>query len=67
MLNKGRRLVATAVFGAVLAFSAVVNASHHFESTLSQAGPALDLQDVYVFPSERSGYNPKFPIRCNKV
>lgn len=30
--------------------------SHHFESALSQGGPAFDLTDVYVFPSERSGH-----------
>lgn len=30
--------------------------SHHFETALIQGSPAFDLTDVYVFPSERSGY-----------
>ena len=40
----------------MLAISQPASASHHFESTLSQAGPTLDLLDVYVFPSERLGH-----------
>lgn len=56
MKNKTRWAVATAALGAVLAISGSISASQHFESALSQAGPAFDLTDVYVFPSERSGY-----------
>jgi Domain of unknown function (DUF4331) len=56
MLNKNRWAVATVALAAVLATSAIVSASHHFESALSQAGPAFDHTDVYVFPSERTGY-----------
>jgi len=48
--------VAAAVLAVVFFLSTTMQASHHFESALSQAGPALDLLDVYVFPSERSGY-----------
>ena len=56
ILNKIRWAVAAAAFGAMLAISPPASASHHFESTLSQSSPASDLLDVYVFPSERSGY-----------
>lgn len=31
-------------------------ASHHFDSSLSQGNPALDLTDLFVFPAERKGY-----------
>lgn len=48
--------VVAAALGAVITLSATVSASHHFESMTSQGNPALDLLDVYVFPSERLGF-----------
>ena len=56
MLNKTRWAGAAAALGALLLISTAASAAHHFESSLSQAWPALDLTDVYVFPSERTGY-----------
>lgn len=48
--------VVTPMIGVMLVMLTTVGASHHFESTLSQAGPELDLIDVYIFPSERAGH-----------
>jgi len=56
MKNQNRWAVAAAVITAIFAIPATVMASHHFESGPAAAGPAYDLTDVYVFPSERSGY-----------
>lgn len=56
MKNKKKWAIATTALAAVLTVPATVMASHHFESARAAAGPAFDLTDVYVFPSERSGY-----------
>ena len=47
------RLIAA---GMVMASPGPAMASHHFDSSLSQGNPALDLTDLFVFPAERKGY-----------
>lgn len=42
--------------GMVMASPGPAMASHHFNSSLSQGNPALDLTDLFVFPAERKGY-----------
>ena len=56
MKHKTRWTITMAALAAVHVISTTANASHHFESAIAQAGPAFDLTDVYVFPSERPGY-----------
>ena len=54
--KKRSNLIPLVILGLAVLAVTFAYGSHHFESSLSQAGPAFDLTDVYVFPSERSGH-----------
>jgi len=56
MKNHNNWSIAAVVLIMVIVLPKNTLASHHFESSRAAAGPAYDLTDIYVFPSERSGY-----------
>ncbi|WP_434355500.1 DUF4331 domain-containing protein [Parasalinivibrio latis] len=59
MLHNGITLkpyVNALLLGCLFVIFPPVQASHHFESLLTQQNPEYDLTDLYVFESEKSGY-----------
>ena len=56
MTQDMRWAIGAAGLAAMLAISTTVSASHHFDSSLALGDPAEDLAEIYVFPSERTGY-----------
>ena len=56
MMNTTRWAIGTLGLAALLAIATTVSASHHFDSSLALGAPGEDLAEIYVFPSERTGY-----------